>query len=101
MDLRDRAIILLAKLFDENSEYKQRFVNSLTQVVYDIRINIRPHTHRGAKISIGGKKYIKQSADVFKTRRGTLDNRCSRIFYCKVNDKIHFYEFDPNFHKGE
>ncbi len=57
--------------------------------------------HKYGKISIEGKKYTKYSADVFKMGRGTLDNRCSRIFYCKVKDKIHFYEFDPDFHKGE
>lgn len=91
------ASINRAKLFDEDREYKQRFVNSLTQVVYDIDIDIRKHKYD--KISIEGKKYTKYSADVFKMGRG--DNKCSRVFYCKVKEKIHFYEFDPDFHKGE
>lgn len=93
------ASVVKAKLFDEDREYKQRFINSLTQVVCDIDIDIRKHKY--GKISIDGKKYTKYSADVFKMGRGTLDNRCSRIFYCKVKQKIHFYEFDPDFHKGE
>jgi hypothetical protein len=33
--------------------------------------------------------------------RGTIDRRCSRIFFYKINNQICFYEFDPDSHAGE
>lgn len=88
-----------AKLTEEDQEYKLKFIDSLTQVVYDKDIDIRRHKY--GKISINNKKYDQYSADVFKMGRGTNDNRCSRIFYCKIQNQICFYSFDPDFHKGE
>lgn len=88
-----------AKLTEEDTQYKQRFIDSLTQVVYAIDIDIRLHKY--GKISINRKKYDKYSADVFQMGRGTNDRRCSRIFFCKINNQICFYEFDPDFHAGE
>ncbi len=84
------------RLIDENEAYKERFVCSMTQVVYDIDIDIRKHKY--GKIAIKGKKYTQYSADIFKMGRGTSDRRCSRIFYCKVKSVIHFYEYVPDFH---
>jgi len=84
------------RLVDEDDTYKERFVCSLTQVVYDIDIDIRKHKY--GKIAIKGQKYTQYSADVFKMGRGTDDRRCSRIFYCKVKSVIHFYEYVPDFH---
>jgi hypothetical protein len=86
-------------LVDEDDEYKERFVSSLAQVVYDIDVDIRKHKY--GKIAIEGKKYDKYSADIFKMGRGTDDRRCSRIFYCKVKSVIHFYEYNPDFHASE
>ncbi len=88
-----------AKFSEENTHYKQRFVDSLTQVIYAKDIDIRLHKY--GKISIDKKKYDKYSADVFQMGRGTNDRRCSRIFFCKINNQICFYEFDPDFHSGE
>jgi hypothetical protein len=88
-----------AKLTEEDTQYKQRFIDSLTQVVYAIDIDIRLHKY--GKISINRKKYDKYSADVFQMGRGTNDRRCSIIFFCKINNQICFYEFDPDFHAGE
>ncbi|HAH56498.1 MAG TPA: hypothetical protein DCM02_14750 [Flavobacterium sp.] len=88
-----------AKLSKENSSYQERFVRSMTQIVYDLDIDIRKHKY--GKITIGSKKYTKYSADVFKMGQGSIDTRCSRIFYCKIEKKVHFYEFDPDYHAGE
>ncbi|HLO87114.1 MAG TPA: hypothetical protein VK203_19210 [Nostocaceae cyanobacterium] len=88
-----------AKLCEEDTEYRERFVNSLTQVIYAKDIDIRIHKY--GKIAIDRKKYDQYSADVFKMGRGSNDNRCSRIFYCKIKNQICFYEFDPDFHAGE
>ena len=91
-----------AKLIEENNVYKERFINSITQVVYNLDgLNIRPHVYKGEKISVNGQKHPKYSVDVFKMGQGTRDHRCSRIFYCKIENKIHFYEFDPDRHAGE
>lgn len=88
-----------ARLVEEDVRYRQKFIDSLTQIVYAVDIDIRLHKY--GKISIDNKKYDKYSADVFKMGRGTTDRRCSRIFFCKITNKICFYEFDPNFHEGE
>jgi DNA-binding transcriptional regulator WhiA len=77
---------------DEDDEYKERFISSLAQVVYDIDVNIRKHKY--GKI----KKYTKYSVDIFQMGRGTNDKRCSRIFYYKEKSVIHFYEYNPDFH---
>ena len=90
-----------AKLSNENRSYQERFVRSMTQIVYDLDVDIRKHKYQGGKITIGSKKYTKYSADVFKMGQGSIDTRCSRIFYCKVEQKVHFYEFDPDRHAGE
>jgi hypothetical protein len=86
------------RLVDEDDEYKERFISSLAQIVYGIDVNIakkdRIRIHQYGKI----KGYKKYSADVFKGGR-TDDNRCSRIFYYKVKSMIHFYEYNPDFHK--
>ena len=93
--------IYRSDLLKEDREYRERFINSLTQIVYDLDIDIRKHDYQGEKITIENKKYKKSSADVFKMGRGSDDKRCSRIFYCKIKDKINFYEFDPDRHSGE
>jgi hypothetical protein len=90
-----------AEITEEDTEYKLKFIDSLTQVVYAQDIDIRLHTHQAVKITIDKKKYTKKSADVFQMGRGTIDRRCSRIFFCKINNQICFYEFDPDFHAGE
>jgi hypothetical protein len=64
-------------------------------------IDIRLHKYKNVKITIDQKKYTKISADVFQMGRGTIDRRCSRIFFCKINNQICFYEFDPDSHAGE
>ncbi|NER32500.1 MAG: hypothetical protein F6J93_00170 [Oscillatoria sp. SIO1A7] len=51
--------------------------------------------------SLQNQKCPKYSADVFKMGRGSSDRRCSRIFYSKVQDNLHFYKFDPDRHGGE
>jgi hypothetical protein len=84
------------QLVDEDDEYKERFINSLAQVIYDIDVNIRKHKY--GKIKIDHKEYLKYSVDIFKMGRGTNDNRCSRIFYYKVKSVIHFYEYNPDYH---
>ena len=83
------------RLVDEDDEYKERFISTLAQVVYDTDVNIRKHKY--GKIT----KYTQYSADIFKMGRGRNDNRCSRIFYYKIKSVIHFYEYNPDFHKGE
>jgi hypothetical protein len=88
-------------LLKEDREYRERFINSMTQIVYNLDLGIRKHDYQGEKITVDGKKYKKSSADVFQMGRGTKDRRCSRIFYCKIKDKIHFYEFEPDHHAGE
>jgi len=90
-----------AKLVDESHDYKERFVSSMAQVVYDLDIDIRKHKYKSDKILVARKKYAKYSADVFKMGQGTIDSRCSRIFYCKVSQQLYFYEFEPDRHKGE
>ncbi|MEZ2277615.1 MAG: hypothetical protein ACBR12_11965 [Microcoleus sp.] len=90
-----------AKFLNENRSYQERFIKSMTQIVYDLDIDIRKHKYQGEKITIGSKKYTKYSADVFKMGQSSSDKRCSRIFYCKVSQKIHFYEFEPDRHAGE
>lgn len=93
--------IYRSDLLKEDREYRERFINSMTQIVYDLDVDIRKHDYQGEKITVDSKKYKKSSADVFKMGRGSDDKRCSRIFYCKIKDKIHFYEFDPDRHSGE
>jgi hypothetical protein len=93
--------IYRSDLLKEDREYRERFINSMTQIVYNLDVGIRKHDYQGEKITVDGKKYKKSSADVFKMGRGTDDRRCSRIFYCKIKEKIHFYEFDPDRHGGE
>lgn len=90
-----------AKLSNENRSYQERFIRSMTQIVYDLDIDIRKHKYQGDKITIGSRKYTKYSADVFKMGQSSIDKRCSRIFYCKVNQKLHLYEFEPDRHAGE
>lgn len=84
------------ELVEKNDEYKERFVSSMAQIVYDLDIDIRKHKY--GKITIHGHKYTKYSADIFQMGRGTDDRRCSRLFYCKVKSVIHFYEYNPDFH---
>jgi hypothetical protein len=93
--------LVRGRLFSESRSYQERFVRSMTQVVYDLDIDIRKHKYQGEKINIGSKKYPKYSADVFKMGQSSIDKRCSRIFYCKVSQKVHFYEFEPDRHAGE
>jgi hypothetical protein len=88
-----------AKLTQEDNQYKQKFIDSLTQIIYSYDIDIRLHKY--GKILINKKKYDKYSADVFQMGRGTNDRRCSRIFFCKINNQICLYEYDPDFHAGE
>lgn len=91
-----------AKLIEKDRVYKERFINSITQVVYNLDMqNIRLHVYQGEKISVNDRKYPKHSVDVFQMGQGTRDNRCSRIFYCKIKNKIHFYEFNSDRHAGE
>jgi len=78
--------------------FRSKFVPHLCEKGY---IDIRKHKYQGDKITVGSKKYTKYSADVFKMGQGSIDKRCSRIFYCKVNQKLHFYEFEPDRHAGE
>lgn len=87
------------KLTIEDNDYKQKFIDSLTQIIYANDIDIRLHKY--GKIIINKKKYDKYSADVFQMGRGTNDRRCSRIFFCKINNQICLYEYDPDFHAGE
>ncbi len=87
------------KLTLEDNDYKQKFIDSLTQIIYANDIDIRLHKY--GKIIINKKKYDKYSADVFQMGRGTNDRRCSRIFFCKINNQICLYEYDPDFHAGE
>ena len=84
------------RLVDEDDDYKERFISSMAQIVYEIDINLRKHKY--GKITINDHKYTKYSADIFQMGRGTDDRRCSRIFYCKVRTVIHFYEYNPDFH---
>lgn len=88
-----------AKLTLEDNDYKQKFIDSLTQIIYANDIDIRLHKY--GKIIINKNKYDKYSADVFQMGRGTNDRRCSRIFFCKINNQIFLYEYDPDFHAGE
>ncbi|EDN68785.1 hypothetical protein BGP_3976 [Beggiatoa sp. PS] len=44
------------QLVDEDDEYKERFIGSMTQVVYDIDIDIRKHKY--GKIAINGKNTL-------------------------------------------
>lgn len=90
-----------AQLAEEDRDYKQKFVSAMAQVVYDLDIDIRKHKYKGETIVIQNKKCPKYSADVFKMGRGSSDRRCSRIFYSKVQDNLHLYEFDPDRHGGE
>ena len=90
-----------AKITEEDTEYKLKFIDSLTQVIYAQDIDIRLHKYKNVKITIDQKKYTKISADVFQMGRGTIDRRCSRIFFYKINNQICFYEFDPDSHAGE
>lgn len=89
------------KLLNETRSYQERFIRSMTQIVYDLDIDIRKHKYQGDKIAVGSTKYAKYSADVFKMGQSNIDKRCSRIFYCKVSKKVHFYEYDPDRHAGE
>gem|GEM_PF-3294454 len=86
-------------IVSEIDEFKEQFVSSMAQIVYDIDVDIRKHKY--GTITIKNQKYPKYSADVFKMGRGTTDKRCSRIFYCKVKSIIHFCEYDSDFHAGE
>lgn len=90
-----------AQLAEEDRDYKQKFVSAMAQVVYDLDIDIRKHKYKGETILIQNKKYPKYSADVFKMGRGSSDRRCSRIFYSKAQDILHFCELDPDRHGGE
>lgn len=87
------------KLTQEDNNYKRKFIDSLTQIIYANDIDIRLHKY--GKILINKKKYDKYSADVFQMGRGTNDRRCSRVFFCKINNQICLYEYDPDFHAGE
>lgn len=90
-----------ARLLNETRSYQERFIRSMTQIVYDLDIDIRKHKYQGDRITVGNKKYTKYSADVFKMGQSSTDKRCSRIFYCKVSQKVHFYEYQPDRHAGE
>ena len=92
-----------ARLAEEDRDYKERFVSAMTQVVYDLNQGrgIRKHKYEGETITLQNQKYPKYSADVFQMGRGSSDRRCSRIFYSKVQDNLHFWEFDPDRHGGE
>jgi len=86
----------------ETGRFKERFIDCLTQVIYNRDDNVRIHNHgRNNQIVIRRRRYTRWSADIYKMGEGMQDNRCSRIFYYKKGNSTVFHEYDPDFHRGE
>jgi hypothetical protein len=60
-------------IMSEDDEFKERFVSSMAQIVYDIEVDIRKHKY--GTITIKNQQYPKYSADVLTLRTGPLAGR--------------------------
>lgn len=86
------------KVAEESDEFKSRFIDSLTQVIYDRDDNIRVHDYKkNMQISDGTRRFKRWSADVFKMGEGS-NKKCSRIFYYKEKGAVYFHEYNPDVH---
>ena len=86
------------KVEEESEEFKARFIDSMTQVIYDRDDNIRIHDYKkNMMITAGNKKFKRWSADVYKMGESG-DKRCSRIFYYKEKGTVYFHEYNPDVH---